>query len=181
LVDLSAFYNLEFGEELSCRLTGIMTFDHTQFDARGCLFLTSGKFYPNRVPDQMLGIPVGQKGRRIRFLQGAFFGNFDAPDTLIGKYILHFADETVLERDLFLGRDVRNTWADPPPTGDPHFAVACILPDPKTNPEDEPHRASTRLYVMTCDNPHPDKEIVSLDFVSFRQLAAPFLVAVTVE
>jgi hypothetical protein len=39
----------------------------------------------------------------------------------------------------------------------------------------------TRLYGTTWNNPYPETEIASLDFVSFRQTAAPFLVAVTVE
>jgi hypothetical protein len=34
---------------------------------------------------------------------------------------------------------------------------------------------------VTWNNPRPEEEIVSLDFVSAQQSAAPFLVAVTVE
>lgn len=71
LVDLSAFYNLELGGDLDSMLAGIRTFDGTRFDARGCLYLASGKFYPNRVPREMLGIPVACRGRRVRLLHGA--------------------------------------------------------------------------------------------------------------
>jgi hypothetical protein len=34
---------------------------------------------------------------------------------------------------------------------------------------------------VTWNNPRPEEEIASLDFVSAKQSAAPFLVAVTVE
>ena len=38
-----------------------------------------------------------------------------------------------------------------------------------------------RLFRVTWDNPSPDVEIRTLDFVSLMRVAAPFLVAITVE
>jgi hypothetical protein len=46
---------------------------------------------------------------------------------------------------------------------------------------DYPFRGPIRLYNMTRENPHPELEIVSLDFVSAGTACAPFLVAITVE
>ena len=37
------------------------------------------------------------------------------------------------------------------------------------------------LYLKSWDNPHPDKMIETIDFISTKKLAAPFLVALTVE
>ena len=176
LVDLSAFYNLELGGgTLASLLTGIRTCDGTRFDARGCLFLASGKHYSDRVPDQMLGIPVAAKGQRIHFLHGTFWGQ-DTPATLIGKYVLHFADGTALEQPIVLGRDVLDTHAEPPPPGNGNARMACALKDPNDANDPPEH-----LYVTTWNNPHPETEILSLDFISFRQTEAPFLVAVTIE
>ena len=178
LVDLSAFYNLELGGDFDSKLpTGVRALEGTQFDVRGFIFLASGKLYPNRVPDQMLGIPVALKGRRIHLLHGTIFGGFDPLGTPIGKYVLHFADGTALERPLVLGRDVLDTRADPPPPGAANATMAWAVQDPRPGKGDN----TERLYVTTWDNPHPETEIVSLDFISFRTTAAPFLVAVTIE
>ena len=38
-----------------------------------------------------------------------------------------------------------------------------------------------QLYLVTWENPRPDVEITSLDFVPAQQAAAPFLVAVALE
>ena len=175
LVNLSAFYNLELGGGFEKVLTEIRTCDGTRFDARGCLFLASGKHYSDRVPDQMLGIPMASKGQRIRLLHGTFWGQ-DAPGTAIGKYVLHFADGTTLERPLVLGRDVLDTHAEPPSPGDGNAKMACALKD-----ANDAAAHPNYLYVTTWDNPHPETEILSLDFISFRQTEAPFLVAVTIE
>ena len=37
------------------------------------------------------------------------------------------------------------------------------------------------MFVRTYDNPRPEMEVVSVDFVSKLAPAAPFLVAMTVE
>jgi hypothetical protein len=37
------------------------------------------------------------------------------------------------------------------------------------------------LYKSTRDNPHPDVELVSIDFCSSMSPATPFLVALTAE
>lgn len=177
LLDLSAIYNLELGGgNMAPMLTGINTCDGTRFDARGCLFLASGKYYSDRVPDQMLGIPVALKGQRIRLLHGTFWGH-DAPGTPIGKYVLHFADGTAIERPLVLGRDVLETKAEPPPPSSGNATVACDFKEQNSVTEND----KVHLYVTTWDNPHPETEILSLDFISFRQTEAPFLVAVTIE
>jgi len=44
------------------------------------------------------------------------------------------------------------------------------------------HPTRLRIYNATWENPRPDQEVVSFDFVSkMNASAAPFLVAVTVE
>ena len=44
------------------------------------------------------------------------------------------------------------------------------------------HPTRLRIYHSTWENPQPDKEVVSFDFVSrMTTTAAPFLIAVTVD
>jgi tetratricopeptide (TPR) repeat protein len=177
LIDLSAFYNLEFGDDISKMPTGVLTIDGTRFDVRGSLFLTSGKLYPNRVPAEMLNIPVAMKGRRVRFLHAAYWG-VDAIGTTIGKYVLHLADGGLLEKPIVLGRDILDTAAEPPTPSveNPKLALTFL-----NHPDVGQKGRSFHLYLTSMDNPHPETEIASFDFLSLRQIAAPFLVAVTVE
>ena len=68
LVDLAAFYNLEFGGgDLEKGLTGIRTCDGIQFDARGCLFLASVKHFSDRVPRPNARHSGGVEGTRNPF------------------------------------------------------------------------------------------------------------------
>jgi WD40 repeat protein/tetratricopeptide (TPR) repeat protein len=177
MIDLSAYYNLEFGEGLLAQsLTGIRDVNGRHFDARGCLFLTSGKFFPNRVPDQMRGIPIGLSGAHVHFLHGAFFCLHEPPGTPIGKYVLHLSDGTVLDKELILGQDVLDTQADPPAPGAGKAIMACALQDSNSAEGTPMH-----LYQSTVELPHSETRVATLDFISYRKAAAPFLVAVTIE
>jgi hypothetical protein len=182
LVDLSAFYTIIGTSPLEKVYTGIRTCDGTRFDARGCLLLAFGKYFSFLFPDHMLGIPVALKGHRIHLLHGAMRGldapadKADAPGTPIGKYVLRFADGTALEKPIVLARDVLDIHAEPPVPGDGNARLGCDINYPNDALDHPVH-----LYITTWDNPHPETEILSLDFISFRQAEAPFLVAVTIE
>ena len=41
--------------------------------------------------------------------------------------------------------------------------------------------STLRLYLSSYENPRPDVEVVSIDYVSAMTQAAPFLVAMTIE
>jgi hypothetical protein len=43
------------------------------------------------------------------------------------------------------------------------------------------YEAKVRLFMSTLENPRPDKQVVSIDFVSSRSVYGPFLVALTAE
>jgi len=51
----------------------------------------------------------------------------------------------------------------------------------RLEPERQGAGATLRLYLTSYENPHPDKEVVSVDYVSAMAMAAPFLVAMTIE
>jgi hypothetical protein len=123
----------------------------------------------------MPNIPVASKGRRIRFLHAAFWG-FDPMGTQIGKYVLHFAGGDTIEKPLVLGSDILDING-PTPARDGNPKVAMTFKKPDSDKSDK----ECHLYLTTLDNPYPETQITSLDFISFHQTAAPFLVAVTVE
>ena len=183
----------EGDDDLSRLPTGVVTFGGIAFDVRGVVLLRPGKQrleyqqyldYPLRVD----GIPVGKKIRRLHVLHAVVgqayalnlaVGQF-APSTLIGSYILNYADGSQHEFEIIYGRDLRDWWLGG--RGDPerevtHARVAWT----GSNPFAEQFQAQIRLFLRTYENPRPDVEVVSIDFVSKEAIAAPFLVAMTVE
>ena len=50
-----------------------------------------------------------------------------------------------------------------------------------TNPSVGRYNWTLRLYCTMWKNPHPDKKVVSVDYISANTDAAPFCVAMTVE
>jgi hypothetical protein len=99
----------------------------------------------------------------------------------IGRYVLRYSDGTHAELPVVVGRHVRHWWAE---VGEPNPFAA--LPEGTvvwtgSNPSAKDAKATLRLYLTSYENPHPEKEVVSVDFVSAMTTAAPFLVAMTVE
>jgi tetratricopeptide (TPR) repeat protein len=186
LIDLSAFYNASLRgnwcgdqteDDLAALPTGIQLLAGTKFDIRGVVQLGGRKFEAGRFPDQVAGIPLAAKAARIHFLQAVVWGNEDPPGMTIGKYVLHYADGSVLDRPLVLGRDVLDWHAasSPGSAGDPTAAWTS------ENTNSVAEQRPMRLYDTMWVNPRPEAEIARLDFVSAGRAAAPFLVAVTIE
>jgi hypothetical protein len=104
------------------------------------------------------------------------------PDnTAVGKYVLHYADGAREELAIVVGRHVRHWWAEAnepdPYAALPEGTVAWT----GSNPSAKDAKATLRLYLTSYENPHPEKEVASVEFVSAMTTAAPFLVAMTVE
>lgn len=110
------------------------------------------------------------------FVLGVSWG-LDPEGTTIGKFAMHYADETVRERPVVLGRDVLPWWGVLPPTGEGRPVVAWS----GSNPHSRFMKSTIQLYLVTWNNPRPEEPIESLDFISAKKISAPFLVAVTVE
>jgi WD40 repeat protein len=171
-------------DDLSRLPTGVGSFAGVSFDVRGVLLLRLGTQSPRywwgwlRHPVGVEGIRVGSKARRIHVLHAAV--GEAAASTVIGSYVLRYADGTQQEFEIIYGRDLRHWWQGG--VGDP---VAEVLEAKVawtgSNPVADRYKASVRLFVRTYENPRPDVEVVSIDFVSKLTAAAPFLVAMTVE
>jgi hypothetical protein len=77
-----------------------------------------------------------------------------------------------------LGKDVLDWWSKPPESdSSQELRVAWT----GYNHDSRGGGITIQLYKSTWEIPRPDAEIVSMDFVSAKQTAAPFLVAITVE
>jgi hypothetical protein len=186
LIDLSAFYNAGFkgnwhadreNNDLSELPTGIQKFTNITFDVRGLVQVGNGKDQTNRFADSVSGLPVKGKLHRIHFLHAAIWG-FDPVGTVIGKYVIHYADGTEEVKPLVLGKDLLDWWTQPPQSvSGEELHVAWT----GKNGNSREQSTTIQLYKTTWENPRPDAEIVSIDLISAQRKAAPFLVAITVE
>jgi len=88
----------------------------------------------------------------------------------IGTYVLHYADAKQEEVPIVYGQDVHD-WN--PKTED--------LGDQQGGAIAWKGSEGCRVYLSTWDNPRPDVELTSFDFVSLLTKCGPFLVALTAE
>jgi hypothetical protein len=102
-----------------------------------------------------------------------------AQHKLIGAIVLHYADGSQHELEIVYGRHVRHWWTEGDPRTDTDLARVAW-----EGPHGYPGIYSTRLRIFHAfwDNPRPDQEIVSFEFVTkTAPIVEPFLVAVTLE
>jgi hypothetical protein len=123
------------------------------------------------VPRSVEGILVGQKCSRLHFLHAT--RGQESDDTVIGGYILQFADGKREEIPIVYGDDLRE-WIVKNDSNDLRVAKMAWI---GTNAK----QGAIRLFCRTWENPHPEIEIQCLDFVSKMTKCAPFLVAITAE
>ena len=182
LIDLSDYYTRSFyvGPNATSVLETFQPRHGIPYDVRGIIELNSGPLKDGttirdkrttEVPDQVEGIAVGQETTALHFLLNAEWAEETEPIE-IGKLVLHYEDGTTAERSLIMGVDVVGWWGG---------GNVAPLPDKKIgwrNPRPNP---STNLAELTWKNPHPEKTITSLDFISTLKRAGPFLVAITLE
>jgi hypothetical protein len=192
LVDLTAFYTSKLNEssyldvaadfmgiDLRNAPMGLQRFQDTLFDMRGVVQLASrlkGGLWGNysSAVDQ---IPVAQRFGKLHAVIGSIGS---APEgKAIGALVLHYADGTRHECEIVYGRHVRHWWTHGDSRTDTDLAQVA-WEGPHAFPKIHPTRL--RIFHATWENPRPDQEVVSFDFVSkMTTTAAPFLIAVTVE
>jgi hypothetical protein len=108
--------------------------------------------------------------------------------TAVAKLVLHYSDGTQREIALVAGDHVLDWWGPIYRTGVAKTSCDPAAPGSElawagSNPrlKQQQPASSLRLYRSTFANPDPDKEIVTMDYVSTQTDAAPFLVGLTVE
>jgi hypothetical protein len=129
----------------------------------------------NELPQSIKGIPVGARGQVLQILHAAQYGA--DPGTLIGAYVVHYADGTGERIPIVYGRSLVNWWRFPGRKEEP--AEAKVAWTGANDVIDQNAGFAIRLFVMTWTNPHPEKVIATLDVLSAGKECDPFLVAVT--
>jgi hypothetical protein len=158
---------------------GTVALHGNPFDVRGLIQLAAHREIGSVYPDEATGIPVGRQCKRIHFLHGASEVRA-AAGTQVAAYVFHYADGTRAELPVVFGRDVADWW------GNSNGLVTASEASEAwtgTNPAiaGMPPGGYIRLFLSTRDNPFPQKQIATIDFVSARVKAAPFVVAISLE
>ena len=189
LIDLSRFYNVALNEDLqesagnnlAALPRGVQMVAQVQFDLRGVIHLSSTelvKMRRKRYAPSVTGLPVNRKATRLLVLHGTAYT--EPAGTPIGAYRLHYADGQQAELPIVYGEDVRDWWCFRPE--DTNATTHATLAWTGENPSIKRRTGGfLRLYLRTYENPRPDVEIKTIDFVSTMTKCAPFLIALTVE
>jgi hypothetical protein len=145
------------------------------FNVGSGLVLLASKQLKEKLPERVEGIKVGAEFNRLRILH-ATVGSV-ADGTVIAKYVVRYRDKTFETVEVVYGQDVRDWWhqdGDKEPT---RGSVTWI----GSNKAPKAAGRSLWLFLQTWKNPHPDKQVTSIDLVSTLTDSAPFVVAMTVE
>jgi hypothetical protein len=157
---------------------GIQEFGGVTFDVRGLVQLAANKTLEVTgvvFPEAVKGIAVNRKGRRLHFLQACFWSTDEGAK--LGEYVIHYADGQTRTAPILYGKNILDWWVSP--EGGKLSEAEAVWQG--SNPATRSMNLATQLINYTWENPLPEVEISSIDFISDLIIAGPFLVAITVE
>jgi WD40 repeat protein len=154
---------------------GKQTLEGFKFNiGEGMIYLANKKL-KDKLPEKVEGIKVVAKFAHLHILHATAYR--DTPDTVIGKYIVRYDDKTTETIDVAYGQDVMDWWNYPGSTPPGRGKVVWT----GANDAAKGFDATLWLFAHTWQNPHPNKQVASIDFVSTLTDAAPFVVAMTLQ
>jgi hypothetical protein len=142
----------------------------------------------DRHPDKVLGIKVNAKCGKLHVLHATCFGGgpnkpgdplYVGDGTVIGQYMVHYGDGSGEGISIVYGEDVRDWFY----VSDEAKTTRGKIVWNGENDRASMLEAKIRLYMLSWENPHPDKTITSIDYLGKKDEtpAAPFCVAITLE
>ena len=144
------------------------------------ILVLGGPNVPGNLPDEVKGIPVGQKADALFFLQTA---RIDKPRSAgeikqnkqleLGRYTVHYADGTTENVPVYGEINVAGYKQKAPALALPGAQIAWTRPYEGTD-------QVAVAYSMQWNNPRPDVEIQSIDFgYGADKRGVPALLAIT--
>ncbi len=130
-------------------------------------------------PESVAGIKVGARGTKLHILHGT--EQQAEPGTEIGNYLIKYADGSREKIPIVYGRNLVNWWHYPSQKNDPTAARIAWTGSNEMVDGRKAEKLEIRLFAFTWTNPHPDREIATIDVVSSRTICDPYLIAVTLE
>jgi len=180
MIDLTPYYtsSKRGDNSLAALPSGLRTIAGTPFDIRGVIELSrmQDRGVEGAYPEKITGIKIGLKSRGLHFLHATSFETKDG--TRVGEYVVHYANHETQVIPIVYGKDVRNWWTVP---GERLNTQKSTLVWIGSNPVVQSRSKSLRMFKSAWENPVPDEEIISLDFLSAMSDAAPFLMAITAD
>jgi thiol-disulfide isomerase/thioredoxin len=132
------------------------------------------------MPPRVNDIVIEKSFRTLYVLHGTQWGTgrFRVEHgTVIGEMIVHYSDASSVTIPITYGENVRDWWNADHSKPTKFGAVAWD----GVNAASKARNATIRLYVTAWDNPHQDKEVRAIDYVSNNTVSAPFCVAMSIE
>jgi len=184
MVDLTDYYHAALketwhpggeGNDLTDLPAGVQELQGVRFDVRGVVQLNgggmidmNGKPYPRRVQ----GIKIGRTCARFHFLHSAGWSVDDG--TVVGRYIIRYADGSSQTMPIIYGEDLRDWWVG-------SDKVIQLKNGQVAWQGQTSNGNAVRVYERTWENPSPDREVAGIEFSSTMTRCAPFLLAITTE
>jgi len=131
-------------------------------------------------PARVEEIAVNRNITRLYVLHAAQYGspNILSDGERVGEYRIHYEDGAAAPMPIVFGEDFRGWWNLDQGKPVTRGRVAWT----GSNAATERYHTTLRLYLGAWENPHPDKKVTTVDFVSAMDtVCAPFCVAMTVE
>jgi len=128
-------------------------------------------------PARVDGIPVNAKFAKLYILHAASRSLSPRDGTAIGRYEVNYEEGSVATVHVVYGEDLRDWWVID--RGVP--VTRGMLAWAGSNPSARRAGKSLRLYATIWENPHPDRKVLSIDYISAMTNASPFCVAMTIE
>ncbi len=132
------------------------------------------------MPQRINDIAIEKSFRTLYVLHGTQWGTgrFHVEHgTVIGEIIVRYSDAQSLTIPITYGENVRDWWNADHSKPTKFGAIAWD----GVNAASKARNATIRLYVTAWDNPHQDKEVRAIDYVSNNTVSAPFCVAISIK
>jgi hypothetical protein len=136
-------------------------------------------------PRSASGVAVGRAFRVAHFLHATNGGAFQQPGhpkhefdgVALGEYLIRYEDGSAEKFPLRYGHEVRDWWnwdGSLPATNSEVVWTG-------ENPDAAKYGVKVRLYKASWLNPHPEKQVATIDLISVNAKAAPVCFAITVD
>ena len=167
------------GNDLKDLSPGEQTLAGVKFRIGKGVLQLAGKKLP-AMPAKIEGLRVHTRVIRLYILHATQFA--DAPHqvndgTTIGQYRVHYMDGSEATIPVVDGEDVRDWWSEAGRKGVTRGQVVWV----GRNDAVSSRKGYIRLYLSVWENPHPERSVASVDYISTMTPAAPFCAAMSVE
>jgi hypothetical protein len=169
------FHGSTDANDLADLKQGKQTLGGLKFQIGEGLIQLANENLKDQLPEKVEGIKVDAKCANLHILQAT--GHAVDDDTVIAKYVVHYADKSAETIEVVYGKDVRDWWRGEGAKDPTRGKVAWK----GTNESAKANGSSIWLFSYTWKNPKPEKKIASIDYVSTLTNAAPFVIAMTLE